>query len=315
MGTRIKGNGVERVYAAAELWVNRALRADDSLFTPGKPIWSGVHLGQLHDRFLNHPDESKASFLEKLQGQLKGSPPDIYQLMGEALYFYFLIVSTKNSANEQRVIDSVLEWSPSPVAIPSDLIAGLTPGIVHPGQGFHTGRPFQVGFLIEFVEQWKENPAPDQKGLLENPWAFKEFLMGIELRGRLFVNRENAPRVQREAVLHLVFPDTFEAIVSVDHKAQIAKTFGGGVTTPGDDVDRKLEQVRRGLEARYGRTNYLFYKPELRQQWDSKYQPDLWNEFVRRAREYVEAGRMESEEIEYKVDSLVTRVFRVGTGG
>ena len=302
MGTRITGNGFERVYKAADLWVDRALRADDSLFTPGKPIWSGVHLGELHDRFLNHPDESKASFLEKLQEQLRGCPPDVYQLMGETLYFYFLIVTTKNSANEQRVIDRVLQWSPSPVEIPSDLVAGLTPGIVHPGQRFHTGRPFQVGFLIEFVEQWKQTAAPVQKDLLKDPWAFKEFLMGIELKGRLFVNRENAPRVQREAVLHLVFPDTFEAIVSVDHKAQIAKTFAKGIIAPGDDVDRKLEQIRPGLEAQYGQRNYLFYKRELRQQWDSKYQPDLWNEFVRRAREYVDSGKMESEEIEYKVE-------------
>ncbi len=302
MGTRITGNGAERVYEAAGLWVDRALRADDALFTPGRPIWSSPLLGQLRDRFLDRPDESKASFLEKLQGQLRGSSPDIYQIMGEALYFYFLIVSTKDSVNEQRVINRVLEWSPSPVEIPPDLVAGLTPGIVHPGQSFHTRRPFQVGFLIEFVEQWKKIAAPVQKDLLEDPWAFKEFLMGIELKGRLFTNRENAPRAQREAILHLVFPDTFEAIVSVDHKAQIAKTFAKGVTTPGDDADRKLEQIRPGLEARYGNSNYLFYKSELRQQWDSKYQPDLWNEFVRRAQEYVDSGRMESEEIEYKVE-------------
>ena len=33
MGTRI--TGAEKVYAAAEQWVQRALRMDDSLFTPG----------------------------------------------------------------------------------------------------------------------------------------------------------------------------------------------------------------------------------------------------------------------------------------
>ena len=113
MGTRITGGGVEKVYAAAEKWVERALRADDSLFTPGMAIWSSRWLGELHERFLNHPDESSDSFLEKLQQQLADSPPEVYQLMGEVLYLYFLIVTTKNSANEQRVIDTVLGWSPS----------------------------------------------------------------------------------------------------------------------------------------------------------------------------------------------------------
>ncbi len=302
MGTRITINGAERVYEAAELWVNRALRDDNSLFVPGRPIWSSPLLRRLHDQFLNHPDESQASFLEKLQRQLKGSPPDIYQLMGEALYFYFLIVSTRDSTDEQSVIDAVLGWSPSPVEIPPDLIAGLTPGITGTGQHFHAGRAFQVGFLIEFVERWKEIDSPAQKKLLKDPWAFKEFLMGIEPKGRLFANRKKAPRAQREAVLHLVFPDTFEAIVSVNHKVQIAKTFAKDVIVPGDDVDRKLEHIRPGLEVQYGDSNYLFYKSELRQEWDPKYQPDLWNEFVRRAREYVDTGKMESEQLVHKVE-------------
>ena len=152
MGTRITGGGAARVYAAAEDWVNRALRADDSLFTPGVPIWSSRWLGEVRVRFLNQPDESSASFLDKLQRQPTGSPPEVYQLMGEALYFHFLIVTTKDSTTEQRVIDTVLRWSPSPVIIPSGLVGALTPGIASPGQYFHTSRPFQVGFLIEVVE-------------------------------------------------------------------------------------------------------------------------------------------------------------------
>ena len=40
MGSRKTHEGAENVYAAAQKWVDCALRADDSLFTPGKPIWS-----------------------------------------------------------------------------------------------------------------------------------------------------------------------------------------------------------------------------------------------------------------------------------
>ena len=161
MGTRITGGGAEKVYAAAEKWAERALRADDSLFTPGKAIWSSRWLGELHERFLNHP--SSDSFLEKFQRQLANRPPEVYQLMGEVLYFYFLIVTTRNSAKEQRVIDTVLGWSPSPVEIPQELVDSLTPGIANPGQYFHISRPFQVGFLIEFVEQWKEKRPDEQR--------------------------------------------------------------------------------------------------------------------------------------------------------
>ena len=36
MGSRKTYEGAERVYEAAALWVDRALRSDDSLFTPGR---------------------------------------------------------------------------------------------------------------------------------------------------------------------------------------------------------------------------------------------------------------------------------------
>ena len=69
MGTRRPG--AERVYAAAESWVEQALRSDDSLFTPGRRIWTSEWLDELHRRFLDRPDESGDSFLDKLE-----RPPD-----------------------------------------------------------------------------------------------------------------------------------------------------------------------------------------------------------------------------------------------
>ncbi len=312
MGTKILGGGAEKVYNAAQEWVEQALRREGSLFTPEKSIWSRHWLGELRQRFLNQPDESSAKFLEKLQQQLRDSPPEVYQLMGEALYFYFLIVSTKNSAREQLVvrnlcndgpfgwwdyvdkhqtenpaakaihhfkvvgllvIDTVLGWSPTPVVIPPELIGGLTPGIANPGQFFHSGRPFQVGFLIEFAEQWKDLRQVEQHRLLANSWEFKKFANRIGFRSKLLQSKPNSPRTQREALLHLVFPDTFEAIVSVDDKAQIAKAFAK-FTTAGEDVDHQLNAIRTALDARYASTDHFFYSvPEIRSQWDDKYTP------------------------------------------
>ena len=125
MGSRLTANGTERVYAAADLWVKRALWIDDSLFTPGKPIWSKEVLEEVHKRFLDRPDVSSDSFLEKLKRQLKGGRPEVYQLMGEALYFYFLIVSTKDSANEaednQRsaLVVRRPQWRFLPISLPA----------------------------------------------------------------------------------------------------------------------------------------------------------------------------------------------------
>ena len=303
MGTRITINGAERIYKAASLWVDRVLRADDSLFTPGKPIWSSKWLWEVHKRFLNNQDNSGADSTEKFQRQLAGSPPEVYQLMGEALYVYFLIVTTKNSSAEQKRIDDVLGLSPQPVATPPDLAAALTPGIANPGAFFHVGRQFQVGFLIEFVEQWKEQEPDEQASLLSDPWGFKKFVTGLEFRSELLKDSPDKPSTQREALLHLVFPDTFESIVSVVDKGRIATAFSHLVTQPTEDIDRQLEQIRPALEAKCGSRNWLFYTtPEIHSVWRPVDEPDPWSEFVRRAQEYVDTGKLESEEIEYKVE-------------
>ena len=245
MGSRLTASGTERVYAAADMWVKRALWVDDSLFTPGKPIWSKEVLGEVHRRFLEDPDDSGDSFLEKLERQLKGSPAQVYQLMGEALYIHFLYVATKNSTNEQNRINEVLSWSPLPVAIAENLVAGLTPGIASPGPLFHTSIPFQVGFLFEFAEQLKEQEPAEQRLLLSDPWRFKDFVMGLEFRTALMQEYADKPLAQREALFHLVFPDTFEAITSVDQKERIAKAFSDPVAQAPDDVDRQLKLIRQ----------------------------------------------------------------------
>ena len=92
MGSRRTGDGVENVYAAAQAWVDRCLRRDDSLFTPGEAIWTPRWLGELRRRFLDRSDAPGGDFYERLEQQLADSPPEMYQLTGEVLFVHFLII-------------------------------------------------------------------------------------------------------------------------------------------------------------------------------------------------------------------------------
>ena len=67
------------IYAAASMFVKRSPRRDDSLFTPGRPIWCLPNLEVLRARSIEKPDVSKDSFDEKLQRQLEGAPGDAMQ--------------------------------------------------------------------------------------------------------------------------------------------------------------------------------------------------------------------------------------------
>ena len=300
MGTRVAG--AETVYAAAQAWVDRSLRRDDSLFTPGRRIWASEWLGELRQRFLDSPDESPGTFVDRLERQLEGSPPEAYQLMAEVLYAHFLIVHTTDSSDELKRLESVLAWSPDPVIIPPELVAGLAPGLANPGMAFHTYRPFQVGLIIEFAEQWKQLVPDERQRLVDGPWAFKDFLLQLKLQSDLLRERQNTPGIQRQALLHLVHPDTFESIVSVDHKNKIAAAFDDLVDDSSQDVDRKLQTIRSALEGSHVGETVHFYSPDIRKQWDDNYQLDLWDEFVKSAREYVDSGQLDVEENDYKIE-------------
>ncbi len=303
MGSRLIVDGVENVYQAAGLWVDRALRTDDSLFTPGVQIWSIRWLRELRERFLDRPDEGARTFYDKLRTQLAGSPPEVYQLMGEVLYAHFLIIwrSGMKGGTKKSRIEEVLGWGAPVSTVPNRLVPGLTPGIANLGQARSRALPNYVGFIIEFVEQWKELDTDKRIQLLRDPWTFKGFAYGINFRGQLFRNRPDSHRPQREGLLHLVFPDTFEGIVSTDDKKKVVRAFANLVKGQSDDDDRQLGQIRWSLEADTGRV-FRWWDSDIRDKWDRNPTSEPWDEFVRQAQAYVATEKLEMEEIKYKIE-------------
>ena len=278
MSARKTDNGVEQVYAAAQQWVRCALESDDSLFTPGEPIWTPELLGETYPWFLDQPDQGGGGYIEKLAGQLAGSPAEVCQLIAEALYFVYLMPhqsSIKGSTKRARV-NRVLEWAGQGLEVPTPLVAGLAPGIARIGRAFSSGIPAYLGFIIEFVEQWKQQTPSDIEGRLQDPWGFKEFVMGVNFRSELLSAPGYAGKtnVQRHAMLHLVHPDTFEGIVSDNYKARIAASdkLAHYVTTSDDDVDRKIGQIRQALETKI-RENFQFWDDDIRVLWDPSKAP------------------------------------------
>ena len=270
MGSRRTEENADKTYAAARQWVDCALRTDGSLFTPGKALWKRELLGELHSRFLDQPDKSEGDFFEKLEGQLSGSTAEIYQLMGEVMYVYFLILARAGDKKER--IERVLGWAPTPVEIPSNLIDGLQSQFIDFGVG-RTRMPSQVGTLIESIEQWKELEPDERERILHDPWEFKVFLFGRSFVSRLLVNNQNRGAIQKDILLHIVFPDSFETI-SARRKQEIvnANALARYITEPTEDIDRKIKQIRHALENELGR-NFYFYDPDVRSNWDSRYGP------------------------------------------
>jgi 5-methylcytosine-specific restriction enzyme B len=241
---RVSGTVGDQFYLAAQRFVDAALRADDSLFTPGRPVWTLVNIEDLYRRFAEELDTSNDSFENKFRRELQGASPEVYQLAGEMIYVHLLIAAGTIGYEAKRgLITRVLSWSPAPQDIPADFDQALRQGLARVGTAFLTYRPFQLGFLLQFVRHWKRLPVAERDAALADPWAFKRILFGLP------ISRAYA---QREALLHIVHPDTFEPIVSRDHKARFARQWAEYAAEQSDDVDRMLLAIRQGYQQRHG---------------------------------------------------------------
>lgn len=235
-------------YDAADLWIDRALRSDDSLFTPGADIWSKDNLGKARALFADKKDEFESgTFPDNLETFLAGSSPEVYQLMGEALYVSYLILYKEviNHDTKMANINQVLVWSRKTVEIRDCLRDGLRNGIVSPG-GFASGYKHRLKAVIQFAEGWKASGS-DVSMLCrdnpESPWRFQKFLTKLKV----------SP-AQQMPLLHLVHPCMFEPLVWENKKAVAAapkfQDYVGDALVK--EVDLRIHRIRAALEPEHG---------------------------------------------------------------
>ncbi len=99
----------------------------------------------------------------------------------------------------------------------------------------------------------------DRDRLLSDPWQFRAFVHELGL----------PPLMQREAILHLAFPETFEYALAVSDKTRIRKAFNSlPRVAAAEDDDRALVVVREMVEAELGRPLNL-YAPWFTGLWRS----------------------------------------------
>ena len=288
---RMTRQGAEAIYAAAERLRTQALAQGKSLFDEHARVWAPQTFSELRERFVDSPDVSKRSFDDKLADQLANSSPEAIQLMAELLYVHLLVTMKIGGARKRELVSTVLDWSPSTVEVPTELLATLDHGLVNPGTWFNTRRDTQLSWLITFGERWSQLEEPERERHLDDPWELKAFAESIGL--------EHGYQ-QMAALLHLLHPDVFEGMVSRDHKQLIAERFADLVTEPSDDLDRRLLQIRQRLNERYG-TEINFYESPVVERWRSA--TGRWSEFVDWAGRFYRGHDFDEAERQYKLDA------------
>jgi hypothetical protein len=252
---------------AAAVWRERCLLRDGSLFTD-EPLWVTRTVTDLHQRFTRNPLSGPDSFMTKLRQQLDAAPRSTTWLAAEMLYVMNLFPSARAMGGDAKrgMVREVWEWSGTDLPSKPELLGWLDMGVGHPGTAYLTRRDRELEYLLGVTLVLKRRPEATSE-LLSDPWATARLL-------------EMAPggerRLLRHILLNLLFPATFEGIVSGRHRTQILNAFSAHLTDfhrPGDDTtlvvtDRAILHIRERLESELGR-QIDFYDEDIRARWQT----------------------------------------------
>lgn len=278
------------VYEAMQVVASTGLLDGNSVFSESQTIWTRANFLELRRCFIDRPLLGPEPYQEKLEQQLRDATDPAIQLMAELHFVHLLVPRPIHGKTKRELISMILGMMRSPTTLPADLGRVLDHGFINPGMYYTTRRDVQIKFLIEFGETWTQLETEDRARLLADPWDFKR---------AVYADPDSGAFAQRDALLHLLFPDTFESIVSREHKQLIAKRFSGFTTPSSGDVDQQLLDIRAALAENHGEV-FSFYSKEIEPLWRGT--GNAWSQFVEWAGRIYADPTFDEKERTYKLE-------------
>lgn len=244
--TRVPRATAQRVYEAVERWRDRSLISDYSLF--GEDRTSTLEAGEeLVRDFIDHPDEGTRSFLGKLEDQIGGSSPAAVQLAAELLYVHTLIARSDSlsGSKKREIVNSVLGYTERTAPMPEDLAGVLDAGLLRTGQGFNQFRWSLFTFLIRAFVAMKRLSQDDRRAVLGDPRQYVRHLSDVET--------SHGADSQRFALEHLLFPDFFPPLTSVDVRRTLLQKWSDRWSAEDETDSEKLGSLYRSSATAAGR--------------------------------------------------------------
>jgi hypothetical protein len=247
--------GRDAIYETAELFRQRCLVENKSLLWPGRSVWASANTSALWAAFMERPDTSKRSFLEKWHDQLQDESENVHRLAVELIALYNLFPTTIGKETKLREVATVMSWKLSEDKPEMSLLdRAFDRGLGNPGPQYLFGKPWQIAFYLEFARRFIQEGVDPQ-----NMEAYKRLANNVQ-------NQVQQSGAARNIMLHLLFPNYFERIASDKMRSRIVEVFSddaGGET----DQDSALLNIRRALQQKYGREQFDFYDKDIASLW------------------------------------------------
>jgi Cdc6-like AAA superfamily ATPase len=255
----------ELLYKMFARFKSMCLLDDRSLLWPDKNIWTLDHLGEFKTRFIDSAVlDPSFSFEEKLIRQMSGASAEIWGLIADIYYVFFL--PSSYITFEKKLGD--IEWAAQQ--------GGLTPP--PPDDGIWEAQ--KVGFTrtslkyhYKYSQFWliilaaiEVKKAEKPELLLEDAKNFQKTLDDIL---ESISHPTDRAYDMRHAVLYLAFPELYERIISTGDKKRIVKTYKDRLTGPvPEDLDEALKRIRETLSSQHTPRGEVFdFYRDVKSEW------------------------------------------------
>ncbi|HEY4428982.1 MAG TPA: AAA family ATPase [Solirubrobacteraceae bacterium] len=279
----------EEIYNAAAEFRDRCLRVDASLFSD-RHIWTVEGLEAVDARVAMSIGDG--SWLDKLEAQLEVLGADEILLGAELVFMLLLPQSDTRAIKKREQLSRVLALVPDAPDVPPRFDAAFDGGGV---ANFSTAKAFNpalLRFIIHLAVHLKELPAAERDTALSDASAFSDVVAEV---------RTSTDQMMANAIKHMLFPESFESIISPSQREQLIRTFEKlpGVADQSDS-DRKIARIVELATAASG-GEFTLYDDTIRNVWSGPSDP-RWEEGVRLAQQLYGRSDFDEQERQYKVE-------------
>lgn len=207
------------------------------------------------------------SFEEKLQKQMGGANPDLWGVIADIYFVYFL--PSVFITFQKKVADIRWAAEQGQLLLPPEnhetLWQAQKAGFTRTSQRYHL-KYLQFWFIMLFALEVKARQ--DRSAVINNREEFQKVLdMVIDS----IPTKLDRAYDMRHAMLYMAFPEHYERIISTNDKERIVNAFRRQIIDPiPSDLDEALALVRKTLSSQYDKPDHAFdfySDSKLKEQW------------------------------------------------
>lgn len=260
------------VYEAIATWADRCLVAQRSLFTDQPGVWAPSVLSEVKTAIAVEDRSPNVPFIEKLTNQVRDVSAEAVLATAEVLFLQLLAESDSSGSTKRGHVRAVLiglgDGAPE---IPPELDEALDQGGVANFGQVRTHRDSFLRFLAGVATDIGARPESERQRAVAS---------AMDVRGVVDRVKSSSDGMAANALLHLLFPNVFDSVISEGQRAQLIAAFAAvpGVADAADD-DVRIAMIRAAATWD-GEGEISFYDEPLRSVWQQQPGSQRWREAV-----------------------------------